>query len=62
MRRPGSRELVALKEAEEAARFYASVFPDSRVTRVTAMPSESPAGPPGSVKIVECVLFGSIRR
>ena len=31
---------------------------DSRVTRVTAMPSESPSGPPGSVKIVEFVLFG----
>jgi predicted 3-demethylubiquinone-9 3-methyltransferase (glyoxalase superfamily) len=46
------------KEAEEAARFYASVFPDSRVDRVTAMPSESPSGPAGSVKVVEFVLFG----
>jgi predicted 3-demethylubiquinone-9 3-methyltransferase (glyoxalase superfamily) len=46
------------KEAEEAAAFYASVFPDSRVTRVTALPSESPSGPPGSVKIAEFVLFG----
>jgi len=46
------------KEAEEAARFYASIFPDSRVTRVTALPSESPSGPPGSVKVVEFVLFG----
>jgi len=46
------------KEAEEAAAFYASVFPDSRVVRVTALPSESPSGPPGSVKIVEFVLFG----
>jgi predicted 3-demethylubiquinone-9 3-methyltransferase (glyoxalase superfamily) len=45
-------------QAEEAARFYASVFPDSRVVRVTAMPSESPSGPPGSVKVVEFVLFG----
>ena len=45
-------------QAEEAARFYASVFPDSRVTSVTALPSESPSGPPGSVKIVEFVLFG----
>ena len=33
------------KEAEEAAAFYASIFPDSRVTRVTALPSESPSGP-----------------
>ena len=46
------------KEAEEAAAFYASVFPDSRVTRVTPLPAESPSGPPGSVKVVEFVLFG----
>ena len=46
------------KEAEEAARFYTSIFPDSRVTRVTAMQSDSPSGPPGSVKVVEFVLFG----
>ena len=31
------------KEAEEAAKFYASIFPDSRVDRVTSMQSESPA-------------------
>ena len=46
------------KEAEEAAAFYAATFPDSRVVRVTAMPSESPSGPPGSVKVVEFELFG----
>ena len=46
------------KEAEDAARFYASIFPDSRVTRVTSLPSESPSGPAGSVKIVDFVLFG----
>jgi predicted 3-demethylubiquinone-9 3-methyltransferase (glyoxalase superfamily) len=46
------------KEAEEAARFYASIFPNSRVIRVVAMPSESPSGPPGSVKVVEFELFG----
>ena len=46
------------KEAEEAAAFYVSVFPDSRIVRVTAFPSESPSGPPGSVKVVEFVLFG----
>ena len=34
------------KEAEKAARFYASIFPDSRVDRVTTMQSESPSGPP----------------
>jgi predicted 3-demethylubiquinone-9 3-methyltransferase (glyoxalase superfamily) len=46
------------KEAEEAARFYASIFPDSRVNGVVSMPTESPSGPPGSVKIVDFVLFG----
>ena len=46
------------REAEEAAAFYASVFPDSRVTRVTALPTESPSGPPGSVKVVDFTLFG----
>jgi len=46
------------KEAEEAASFYTSIFPNSRVTRVSALPSESPSGPPGSVKIVEFTLFG----
>lgn len=46
------------KEAEEAARFYASIFPDSRVDRVTPLMSESPSGPPGSVKVVDFTLFG----
>jgi predicted 3-demethylubiquinone-9 3-methyltransferase (glyoxalase superfamily) len=46
------------REAEEAARFYASIFPDSRVDRVTPLPSETPSGPPGSVKVVDFTLFG----
>jgi predicted 3-demethylubiquinone-9 3-methyltransferase (glyoxalase superfamily) len=46
------------KEAEEAARFYASIFPDSRVDRVVALPADSPSGPAGSVKVVEFTLFG----
>ena len=46
------------KEAEEAARFYASVFPDSRVDRVTPLPVDSPSGPAGSVKVVEFTLCG----
>jgi predicted 3-demethylubiquinone-9 3-methyltransferase (glyoxalase superfamily) len=45
-------------QAEEAATLYASIFPDSRINRVVSMPSESPSGPPGSVKIVDFVLFG----
>jgi predicted 3-demethylubiquinone-9 3-methyltransferase (glyoxalase superfamily) len=46
------------KEAEEAARFYTSIFPDSRIDRVTTLPAESPSGPAGSVKVVEFTLFG----
>lgn len=46
------------KEAEEAARHYASIFPDSRVDRVTTLRSETPSGPPGSVKVVDFTLFG----
>jgi predicted 3-demethylubiquinone-9 3-methyltransferase (glyoxalase superfamily) len=46
------------KEAEEAARLYASIFPDSRIDRVTTMPAESPSGPAGSVVVVEFTLFG----
>jgi predicted 3-demethylubiquinone-9 3-methyltransferase (glyoxalase superfamily) len=46
------------KEAEEAAKFYASIFPDSRIDRVTSLMSESPSGPPGSVRIVDFTLFG----
>jgi predicted 3-demethylubiquinone-9 3-methyltransferase (glyoxalase superfamily) len=47
-----------VREAEEAARFYASVFPHSRVDRVTTLPVESPSGPAGSVAIVELTLCG----
>jgi len=43
-------------EAEEAAAFYAGIFPDSQIIRVTALPS----GPAGSVKIVEFVLCGQL--
>ncbi|MGH9381806.1 MAG: VOC family protein [Thermoanaerobaculia bacterium] len=46
------------QEAEEAARFYAGLFPDSSVDRVTALQADSPSGPPGSVVVVEFTLFG----
>ena len=46
------------KGAEEAATFYASVFPDSRLDRVSTLMSESPSGPPGSVKVVDFTLLG----
>ena len=44
--------LWCAKEAEEAARFYAGIFPDSHVDRVTALPAA------GSTSIVEFTLFG----
>src|SRR2546427_12702832 len=46
------------KEAEEAAAFYTSIFPDSRVDRVTPLHSDSPSGPAGSVKVGDFTLFG----
>jgi predicted 3-demethylubiquinone-9 3-methyltransferase (glyoxalase superfamily) len=45
-------------QAEEAAKLYTSLFPDSSVTRVVSMPTDSPSGPAGSVKVVDFVLFG----
>jgi predicted 3-demethylubiquinone-9 3-methyltransferase (glyoxalase superfamily) len=46
------------KDAEKAARFYTSLFPDSRVERVWPLPVESPSGPAGAVKVVDFSLFG----
>lgn len=46
------------EDAEEAARFYASVIPDSRVDRVTSIAADNPSGPAGSVPIVEFTLAG----
>ena len=46
------------KEAVEAANFYVSLFPDSHVDSVTPLPADSPAGPAGSVQVVEFTLAG----
>lgn len=46
------------KDAEAAARFYASIFPDSHVDQVWALPSDTPSGPAGSLVIVDFTLFG----
>jgi predicted 3-demethylubiquinone-9 3-methyltransferase (glyoxalase superfamily) len=53
-----SPQLWFVKEAEEAAKFYVSLFPDSRIDRVWTMASETPSGPPGSVTVVEFTLAG----
>jgi predicted 3-demethylubiquinone-9 3-methyltransferase (glyoxalase superfamily) len=45
-------------DADKAAAFYASIFPNSHVDRVVSMQSESPSGPPGSVKVVDFTLMG----
>ncbi len=47
-----------VKEAEQAAKFYASIFPDSRIDRVTPIPSDTPSGPANTVPVVELTLFG----
>ena len=45
-------------KAEEAAAFYASLFPDSRVDRVHHAPSDYPSGKSGDVLMVEFTLMG----
>ncbi len=46
------------RDAEGAARFYASILPDSRVDSVEVMPGDSPSGPEGSVVVVNFTLLG----
>ena len=45
-------------KAEEAAEFYVSVFPDSRVDKVDRSAAETPSGPKGMVLTVEFTLSG----
>jgi len=45
-------------EAEEAAKFYVSLLPDSRIEKVQKNPVDSPAGKAGSVLVVEFTLAG----
>jgi predicted 3-demethylubiquinone-9 3-methyltransferase (glyoxalase superfamily) len=44
--------------AVEAAEFYAAIFPDSRIDRVTTLAVETPSGPAGTVAVVEFTLCG----
>jgi predicted 3-demethylubiquinone-9 3-methyltransferase (glyoxalase superfamily) len=46
------------KDAEEAARFYASVFPDSEVKAVHRAPGDYPSGKQGDVLTVEFTVLG----
>jgi predicted 3-demethylubiquinone-9 3-methyltransferase (glyoxalase superfamily) len=45
-------------QAEEAASFYASLLPDSRVDRVWRSPADTPSGPAGTVLTVDFTLAG----
>ncbi|HWL53638.1 MAG TPA: VOC family protein [Chthoniobacteraceae bacterium] len=44
--------------AEEAARFYVSLLPDSRIDRITHSPMDAPGVPTGTVLLVEFTLAG----
>jgi len=46
------------KNAEEAAKFYTSTFPDSRVTAVNKSPTDYPNGKAGDVLTVEFTILG----
>jgi predicted 3-demethylubiquinone-9 3-methyltransferase (glyoxalase superfamily) len=46
------------KDAEEAARFYASVFPDSKVGNIWRAPGDYPDGKEGDVLVVEFTVCG----
>jgi predicted 3-demethylubiquinone-9 3-methyltransferase (glyoxalase superfamily) len=46
------------KDAEDAARFYAATFPDSRVLAVHKAPGDYPGGKAGDVLTVEFTVLG----
>jgi predicted 3-demethylubiquinone-9 3-methyltransferase (glyoxalase superfamily) len=45
-------------EAEEAAKFYVSMLPDSRIDKIQRNPIDGPAGKAGSVLVVLFTLAG----
>jgi predicted 3-demethylubiquinone-9 3-methyltransferase (glyoxalase superfamily) len=46
------------KDAEEAANFYAAIFPDSRVDNVSRAPADFPGGHKGDVLTVNWTMSG----
>jgi predicted 3-demethylubiquinone-9 3-methyltransferase (glyoxalase superfamily) len=46
-------------QAEQAARFYVSLLPGSRIERVARAPADTPSGPAGMVLTVEFTLAGT---
>jgi predicted 3-demethylubiquinone-9 3-methyltransferase (glyoxalase superfamily) len=47
------------KQGEEAANFYVSLFPDSRIDQVVRAPGDYPDGQAGEVLLVEFTLAGT---
>src|SRR6478735_133167 len=45
-------------EAEEAAKFYVSLLPDSRIDKVQKSPNDYPGGKAGNVLVVQFTLAG----
>ena len=46
-------------QAEEAARFYVSLLPNSQIDRITRSPMDTPGGAAGTVLLVEFTLAGN---
>ena len=49
---------MAIKDAQEAANFYAATFPGSKVTAVFHAPGDFPSGKKGDVLVVEFTVCG----
>lgn len=61
MKKPTPKNLICLwydKDAEDAARFYAATFPNSKVTGVHNAPGDYPSGKKGEVLTVEFTVLG----
>jgi predicted 3-demethylubiquinone-9 3-methyltransferase (glyoxalase superfamily) len=46
------------RDAEEAAEFYTSLLPDSRINKVSRSPADTPSGPAGSLITVDLTIGG----
>ena len=60
-KRKAPKNLICIwyeKDALKAAKFYASLFPDSKVTAVHKAPSDFPSGKKGQVLTVEFTVLG----
>ena len=45
-------------QAQEAANFYVSIFPNSKITEVVHAPADTPSGPKGSLLLVNIEING----